>query len=151
MSGLLSVPEAQHYNILCNIKFKNLKKRCIFFVVPRNGQVLLGMTDMAVLNIINLNIDSIQAVSPECKTNRRQEMHAYIENCINKSATRHKGYKNNNTGGINKQDTNGQSDPSDPNMSINYFYSFNNVDVVKRSSSAMMQAIHMRFGDVLMA
>ena len=54
---------------MVHIKFKNLKKRCIFFVVPGNGQALLGMPDTAVLNIINLNIDSIQVVTLECKTN----------------------------------------------------------------------------------
>ena len=42
------------------IKFKNLKKRCAFFVVPANSQALLGMPDTAALNIINLNIDLIQ-------------------------------------------------------------------------------------------
>ena len=42
------------------ISFKDLKKQCVFFVVPGNGQSLLGMPDTAVLNIINLNIDSIQ-------------------------------------------------------------------------------------------
>ena len=42
------------------IKFKNFKKQCVFFVVPGNGQALLGMPDTAALNIINLNIDSIQ-------------------------------------------------------------------------------------------
>ena len=31
------------------IKFKNFQKKCVFFVVPGNGQVLLGMPDMAVL------------------------------------------------------------------------------------------------------
>ena len=41
------------------IKFKNFNKQCMFFVVPENGQALLGMPDTAVLNIINLNIDSI--------------------------------------------------------------------------------------------
>ena len=60
-------------------KFKNIKKRCIFFVVPGNGQALLGMPDMAAPNIINLNIDSIQSVTPECKTNRGQETHQYRE------------------------------------------------------------------------
>ena len=53
---------------MVHIKCKNLKKRCIFFVVPGNGQALLGMPDMASLNIINLNIDSIQVVTPQCKT-----------------------------------------------------------------------------------
>ena len=31
------------------INFKNIKKRCMFFVVPRNGQALLGMLDTAAL------------------------------------------------------------------------------------------------------
>ena len=51
------------------INFKNIKKRCVFFVVPRNGQVLLGMPDTAALKIININIDSIQAAKEECNTN----------------------------------------------------------------------------------
>ena len=106
------------------------------------------MPDMATLNIINLNIDSIQVMTPECKTNRGQETHSIIENCTNKNKTGHKGCKNNSTGIISKQDTNGQSEPSNPNMSINYFYSSNNVDADKRSSSNMMQSIHMRFGDI---
>ena len=64
------------------------------------------MPDTAALNIINLNIDSIQAVTPECKTNRGQETHTSIENYTNKSTNRHKGCKNNNAGIINKQDIN---------------------------------------------
>ena len=36
-------------------------------------------------------------------------------------------------------------------MSINYFYSSNNADADKRSSSTMMQSIHMRFGNVFNA
>ena len=131
-----------------HIQFKNVTKRYVFFVVPGNGQALLGMPDMAVLNIIKLNIDSIQAVTMECKTNRGQETDTSIENCTNKNKTRQKGCKNSNTGIISKQDINGQSDPGNPNMSINYFYSSNNVDADKRSSSTMMQSIHMRFGDI---
>ena len=88
-----------------HIKFKNIKKRCVLFVVPGNGQALLGMPDMVALNIINLNIDSIQAVTLECKTNREQETHTSIEDCTNKSTTRDKVCKNNNTGIINKQNT----------------------------------------------
>ena len=52
------------------VKFKNSKKLCGFFVVPGNTQALLGMPDMAALNIIYLNIDSIQAEVAEFKTNR---------------------------------------------------------------------------------
>ena len=58
------------------IKFKNSKKHCVFFVVPGNRQVLLGMPDTAALNILNLNIDSIQAEVANCKTNREQETHS---------------------------------------------------------------------------
>ena len=45
------------------IKHKDNKKKCEFFVVPRNGQVLLGIPDTASLNIINVNMDSIEAAS----------------------------------------------------------------------------------------
>ena len=66
------------------IKFKNLKKECVFFVVPGNGQALLGLPDMMALNIINLNIYSIQQEIRECKTNRGQETHAKTEDYTNK-------------------------------------------------------------------
>ena len=45
----------------------------MFFVVSGNGQALLGMPDMAALNIISLNIDSVQVEVVECKTNIGQE------------------------------------------------------------------------------
>ena len=68
------------------------------FVVLANGQVLLGMPDTAALNIITLNIDSIQTEIASCKTNREQEMHTMAEGCTNMD-----------TGEINKQDANGQN------------------------------------------
>ena len=40
------------------VEHKNNKKKCRFFVVPRNGQVLLGMPDTDMFNRININIDS---------------------------------------------------------------------------------------------
>ena len=43
-----------------------LKKHHVFFVVPGNDQALLGMPDAAALNIINLNIDSIQVEIASC-------------------------------------------------------------------------------------
>ena len=43
------------------IEHKNNKKRCQFFVVPGNGQALLGMPDTDALQINNINIDSIDA------------------------------------------------------------------------------------------
>ena len=93
------------------IKFKNIKKRCVFFVVPGNGQVLLGMPDMVALNLINLDIDSIQAITAKCKTNKEQEAHTGIEGYTNKNMTWDKGYKNNSTSVDNKKDTNSCSHP----------------------------------------
>ena len=69
------------------IKFKDLKKQCVFFVVPGNGQALLRMPNTVALNIINLNIDSIQKEIRNCKTNRGQETHAVAEECTNKRHT----------------------------------------------------------------
>ena len=66
------------------IKFKNIKKRCVFFVVPGNGQVLLRMPDTAALKLININIDSIQAKVAECKTNIIQKMHMVEKGCTNR-------------------------------------------------------------------
>ena len=41
------------------VEHKNNKKECEFFVVPGNGQALLGMPDTDVLNIISINIHTI--------------------------------------------------------------------------------------------
>ena len=70
------------------------------------------MPDMAVLNIINLNIDSIQVEIMSCKTNGGQQTHAVAEGCTNRD-----------TGGIIKQEANGQNGQNHSNKSINYFYS----------------------------
>ena len=43
------------------IEHKNNKKKCTFFVVPGNGQALLGIPDTDTLNIIKINIHSIGA------------------------------------------------------------------------------------------
>ena len=53
-------------------QIQKLKKKHVFFVVPGNGQVLLGMPDTAVLNIINFNIDSIQVEIVSSKTEDRK-------------------------------------------------------------------------------
>ena len=52
------------------IKFKDIKKRCIFFVVSGNGQAMLGMSGTAALKLISIDIDSIQAEAVECKKHR---------------------------------------------------------------------------------
>ena len=119
------------------IKFKNITKRCTFFVVPGNRQVLLGMPDTVVLKLINLNIDSIQTLAAECKTNKKQETHTGIEACTNTNTTRYEDCKNNNTSVDIKQDTNGHYHPGNKHISINYFHSLNNVGADKRSSIIM--------------
>ena len=43
------------------IEHKNKRKRFQFSIVPGNGQALLGMLDTDALQIININIDSIDA------------------------------------------------------------------------------------------
>ena len=47
------------------IEHKNNRKKCQFFAVPGNGQALLGMPDTDALQIININIDSIDAQDME--------------------------------------------------------------------------------------
>ena len=83
---------------------------CVFFVVLGNGQALLGMPDTAGLNILNLNIDSIQAQVANCRTNREQETHNVVAG----------GCTNTNTAGISKQKSKGQNQST---KLINYFYS----------------------------
>ena len=68
------------------------------------------MPDTAVLNIINLNIDSIQAEVISCKTNRGQETHTVVESSTNRD-----------TAGIIKQEANGQHSQNHSNKLINYF------------------------------
>ena len=96
------------------------------------------MPHMAALNIINLNIDSIQAEIAECKTKRGQDTHAVMDGCTNMDA-----------GVITKQDVNTQNNQHNSNKSINYFYQLNNIDADKRKSNAMMQKIHKTFGNDL--
>ena len=113
------------------INFKNILKRCVFFVVPRNGQALLGMLDTAALKIININIDSIQAVAEECNTNTgdtgelntTKEVPVVEKSCTNMTAD---SKVNNN---INGHNTN-----TNVNSLINYFFSSPNVEVDKRKS-----------------
>ena len=100
------------------IKFKNIRKRCVSFVVPGNGQVLPRMPDTAALKLININIDSIQADIVECKTNIEQETHVMEKGCANMDAE----LKNK------------------CNQNINYFFS-SNVGTDKRKCDKLMQAL----------
>ena len=76
------------------IVYKNNRRKCEFFIVLGNGQVLLGMPDTAALNIINVNIESIEAENTQrenCNanignakvSNAKQATHGAGENCTN--------------------------------------------------------------------
>ena len=119
------------------IKFKNIKKRCVLFVVPRNGQALLGMPDIAALKLFNISIDSIQVEMAEHKTNTEQGTHTVKEGCTNTDAD-----------SKTKQGTNSQNSQNNANKPINYFFSSSNIDADKRKSSELTQKIHNTFGDV---
>ena len=84
-------------------------------------QVLIGMPDATSLNIVNINIDSIQAEIAECKTTTRQEMQSVTECCTNMVID-----------AINKQVANSQKDQKATKKPINYFFSSNNTDADKR-------------------
>ena len=108
------------------IKLKNIKKRCVFFVVPGNSQALLRMPDTAALKLININIDSIQAEVVECKTNIEQDMHVVEKGCANMDGDLK-----------TKQGANGQNSKINVNKTINYFFLSSNVDADKRKSSKL--------------
>ena len=105
-----------------------LKSIVCFFVVPGNGQALLGMPDTVALNIFNLNIDSLQVEVVSCKTKRKQEAHTFAEGCTNRD-----------TKGVIKQETNGQTGQNQSNKLINYFYSSQKTEADKRESNTMAQ------------
>ena len=116
---------------MVTINFKDIKKRCVFFVVPRNVQVWLGMPDTAALKIININIDSIQAVKEECNTNvgdieesnTTQEVPVVDKSCTNTDAD-------------SKIDNNGNGHNINTNVNnlTNFFFPSPTVEADKRKS-----------------
>ena len=114
----------------------------IFFVVPGNWQVLLGMPDTVALNIINVNIDSIEAASiwkENCNTNIgdtkkpniMQETHVAKESCTN--ADEDLKITNN---------VNGSNSNTSINTLTNYFLLSPKMEVDKRKSIELAHKIH---------
>ena len=95
------------------------------------------MPDTTSLDIIKINIDSIQAEMLECKTNNKQETQTNADSCTNMERD-----------AINKQDANIQKDQKTLIKPINYFASSSNTDADKRKSIKMTQIIHNKFDDV---
>ena len=60
-------------------------KNCIFFVVPGNGEALLGMPDIELLNILNINSNTIGTDKEEkginCKMRKDRILGAGSEQC----------------------------------------------------------------------
>ena len=127
------------------IKFKNIKKRCMFFVVPGNSQALLGMPDTAALKLINVNIDSIQAEAAECKTNTGDMGES---NITQEKHVVEKGCANTDVDSKIKHSANSQNDKDNVNKVTNYFLSLPNVEADKRKSIKMTSKIHNAFWDV---
>ena len=119
------------------IKFKNIRKCWVLFVVPGNGQALIGMPDATSLDLMKVNIDSIQVEMSKGKTNNKQGMLTNADSCTNMKRDT-----------INKQDANIQKDQDTPINPINYFTSSSNIDADKRKSIEMTQIIQDKFGDV---
>ena len=126
-------------------------KRSVNFLVPRNGQALLDMPDTAALNIININIDSIETACMQkenCNTNMsdtktsntKQETHGANESCKNHDENLK------NTNNVNRSDGN-----TNTNALTNYFLSSPNINVDKRKSIELTQKIYNGFNNVLMA
>ena len=119
------------------INYKNNKKKCEFFVVPGNGQVLLGLSDTAALNVINVNIDSIEAEGTQkenCNTNIsdaktsniKQETHGAKKSCTNTDVDLK------NTNSVNGLDSN-----TNTNTLTNYFLSSRNIEIDEMKSTKL--------------
>ena len=121
------------------IEFKDVTKHCVFFVVLGNSQVLLGIPDTMMLNIINVNFDSIQAEAVECRTNTKQE----VEQDMKQHTSKVPNAVINTT-----QTPNGQIDSNNSNVVIDYFYSSQDTSGNKKDSAVMTKKVHGKFSDV---
>ena len=129
------------------IEHKNNKK-CTFFVVPSIGQVLLGMPDTDVLNIIKINIHLIGAEDARdgewCanmhtvhESNPRQETNV-AEKCCTITDSSSKSTDNNTK----------PTEKTKANESAEYFLSGPNYNSNKRKGAEATQQIHRDFDDV---
>ena len=124
------------------IKFKKIKKGCVFFVVPRNGQALLGFQDTAALKIININIDSIQAAEEECNTNIGD---AEESNTTQEVPVVEKSYKNMKADSNVDNNINGHNASTNINSLTNYFFPLPNVEADKRKSIELTCKEYMKY------
>ena len=110
-----------------------------FFVVPGNGQVLLGMPDTAALSIININIDSIEAATTHkenCSTNISDRKKP---NTKQETPGAKESYTNTEEDLKNANNVNGSNNNTNLNTLINYFLSSPKIEVDKRKSIELTQ------------
>ena len=132
---------------MVTIEHKNNIRKCEFFVVLGNGQVLLSMPDTAALKIININIDSLEAEDTQMDnciedtkvSKTKQEIHQAGKCCTNTDNT----FKTNNSSNVSTSNTN-------TNMLTKYFLTCTNIETDKRKCAKLSQQIHMKFKNVLM-
>ena len=132
-------------------EYKNNKRKCEFFVVLGNGQVLLGMPDTAALKIININIDSLDAedtqkdnsntnIDATKVSNVKQEIHGTRKCCTNMDGF----FKTTNN-------SNGSTLKTNANTLTKYFLSCPNIETDKRKGAELTQQINTEFDNVFNA
>ena len=130
------------------ITYKNIKKKCEFFVVLGNGQALLGMLDTAALNINNVNIDSIEeecTLKENCNTNISDTK---MSNIKWETHGAKESYTNTNEDLKNTNNVNGLDGNTNTNTLTNCFLSSPNIDIDKSKSVKLTQQIYNVFDNV---
>ena len=135
----------------CTVKIEhnNKHKICKYFAVPGNGQALLGMSDLDMLNIINININSIGTEhgggNDNCCTNKANSQNADM---THETDGTKKCYTN--TGSISKSDNADKPTVNDKlSNTIDYFFPGPNCDSDRTVSVEITQELQRDFKDVL--
>ena len=129
----------QSHTCTVKIEHNNKHKMCKFFVVLVNGQTLLGMSDINVLNIIIININTIYAVNGR---------HTY--NCCTNKATPQSTNKMQETDSISKSDNTKKTMVNNKlSNTVDYFFPGPYHDNNKRVSAKIMQQLKRDFEDVV--
>ena len=101
--------------------YKDNKKECDFFVVPKDGQVPLGMLDTAALNIINVNIDSIETTCMQKQNCNRNMSDTKISNIKQETNGAKESCTNTDENLKNANNVNGSDSNTNINTLTNYF------------------------------
>ena len=136
-------------NICSNYILQNNRRKCEFFVVLGNGQALFHIPDTAVLNIINVNIDSIEAEDTQrenCNTNISD---AKTSNAKQETDGAKECSTNTDDSLKNTNNDNRSAGNTNTNTLRNYFLSSPNIEIDKRSAK-LTQKIYNGFDNVLM-